>query len=67
MDKEVEKLADILEEEEKKQKPDASEVKDDLIVTYCQECPDHFDYDCGDHECFLWRIFSILMAAEDEN
>ena len=65
-DNEVETLADILAEEEVKRKPDPSDVRDNLITDYCEECPDHDnnDYDCGDHECFIWEIFGILMEAE---
>ena len=60
----VETLAGIL--AEVKRKPDASDVRDNLITDYCQECPDHDndDYDCGDHECFIWEIFGILTEAE---
>jgi len=61
----IEKLADILAEEEVKRKPDASDVRDTLITGYCQECPDHDEYDCADHECFIWNIFGVLMDAEE--
>ena len=46
-------------EEAGKQKPDASDVRD---TGYCQECPD--EYDCADHECFIWEILGILTEAE---
>jgi len=62
-DEHVETLADILAEEVKR-KPDASDVRDTLITGYCEECPDHAEYDCADHECFIWEIFGILMEAE---
>ena len=61
-DNKVETLADIL--AEVKRKPDASDVRDTLIIGYCQECPDHDEYDCADHECFIWGIFGLLMEAE---
>ena len=64
-DNEVETLADILAEEDVKRKPDASDVRDTLITGYCQECPDHDEYDCADHKCFLWEILGIITQAEE--
>ena len=64
-DNEVETLADILAEGDVKRKPDPSDVRDTLIIGFCQECPDHDEYDCADHECFVWAIFGMLMEAEE--
>ena len=49
---------------EVKRKPDASDVRDNLITEYCHECPDHEEDHCADHECFIWEIFGILTDAE---
>ena len=62
-DGKVETLTDIL--AEVKRKPDPSDVRDNLIMDYCQECPDHDEYDCADHECFIWKMFGILTEAEE--
>jgi len=61
--KEEAKMKDKMAEEVKR-KPDASDVQDNLITEYCQECPDHEEDHCADHECFIWEIFGILMDAE---
>jgi hypothetical protein len=47
-----------------KRKPEVDEVRDHLITGFCQECPCHFDDECGDHNCFLWEIFGVLTEAE---
>ena len=54
--KKMETLADILAEEEVKQKPDPIDVRDTLITYYCRKCPDHEEDHCADHECFIWRM-----------
>ena len=61
--KEEAKMEDKMAEEVKR-KPDASDVRDTLIIGFCQECPNHDEYDCADHECFIWEIFGVLMDAE---
>ncbi len=50
--------------EPKKNKPDPSDVRDTLIVSFCQDCPDHSDDSCADHECFIWDMFGIISEAE---
>lgn len=50
--------------EEAKRKPDPSDVRDTLITDFCQECPDHYDYDCADHDCLVWEMLGIIMEAE---
>jgi len=62
--KEEAKMEDKMAEEVKR-KPDPSDVRDNLITDYCQECPDHEEDHCADHECFIWHIFGILMEAEE--
>ncbi len=51
-------------EEDKKRKPDPSDVRDSLIMEFCQDCPDHYKYDCADHECFIWEMFGLIAEAE---
>ena len=50
--------------ESTKHKPDPSDVRDTLIVGFCQECPDHTDDACADHECLIWAMFGIITEAE---
>jgi len=57
-------MKDEIAEEDVKRKPDASDVSDTLIIGFCLECPDHDEYHCADHKCFIWEILGILMEAE---